>query len=137
MRKRRKFDGIRFYREVASPRFDGDRGYVMIDGVWMRDRVKINGEEPDCPAVDVSEFERMLRKPGDYWPFTSPCGFPPDANIHVPVRCFHKDDMIIMVWRDPLQGGDYHDWPSQQFRYVAHRFRREDIIKGLAKLRLS
>lgn len=159
MRKRRKFDGISFYREVASPRFDGDRGYVMIDGIWMRDRVKINGEEPDCPAVDVSEFERMLRKPGDYWPFTCTCGIPEDANIDFPVRCFHHGDLIIMVWRDPLRRvgpcescefyrpkGGFEDCPAEglffdcpflQFRYVAHRFRREDIVRELAKLRLS
>ena len=162
MKKRRKFDDIAFYREVApSPPLSGSYmcGYLMVDGVWMRDRVKINGEEPDCPAIDFSEFERMLEKPGDYWPFTCTCGIPLDHEIDFPVRCFHKGDTIIMVWRDPLRRvgpcksceyyrkngsfedcpaeGDFSDCPFLQFRYVAHRFRREDIVQGLAKIRLS
>lgn len=46
MKKRRKFDGITFYREGASepPKPGYECGYIMVDGVWMRDRVKINGE---------------------------------------------------------------------------------------------
>ena len=96
---------------------------------------------------------------GDYSPFTCTCGIPDDDYIDFPVRCFHKDDTIIMVWRDPLRRvgpcescefyrpkGGFEDCPAEglffdcpflQYRYVAHRFRREDIVKGLAKLRLS
>jgi len=160
MRKRRKFDGISFYREVAPqpPRPGYEHGYIMIDGVWMRDRVKINGEEPDCPAIDISEFERMLQRPGDYSPFTCTCGIPDDAYIDFPVRCFHKEDTIIMVWRDPLRRvgpcescefyrskGSFEDCPAEglffdcpflKYRYVAHRFRREDIVRELAKLKI-
>ena len=60
MKKRRKFDGITFFREVAPepPKPGYECGFIMVDGVWMRDRVKINGEESDCPAIDFSEFER-------------------------------------------------------------------------------
>ena len=45
----------------------------------------------------------MLQAPGDYWPFTCTCGIPEDVNIDFPVRCYHKDDLIIMVIREPLR----------------------------------
>ena len=105
MKKRRIFDEITFYREEAPkpPPRGCECGCHMIGGVWMRDHVKINGREPDCPAIDIAEFGRMLRQPGDYYPFTCTCGIPGDAHIDFPVRCFHRRETIVLVWWDPLR----------------------------------
>lgn len=94
----------------------------------------------------------MLQAPGDYWPFTCTCGIPEDVNIDFPVRCYHKDDLIIMVIREPLRWNppcdfcdkkkssecpDEYEWgrcPDPQFHYHAFRFRKDDIRNGLAAL---
>ena len=154
MKKRRKFDGIRFFREKAKfpPQYTGDVGYILINDQWMTDEVEINGIRPDCPAVDLNEFHKMLQAPGDYWPFTCTCGHPEDADINFPVRCYHKDDLIVMVIREPLRWNppcdfcdkkksaecpDEYEWgrcPDPQFHYHAFRFRKDDIRNGLAAL---
>ena len=95
--KKRKISTIEFFWEHCEPQYGYDVGFHKINGVWMRARVKINGEEPDCRAIDIREFDKMLAAPGDYEPFTCTCGYMEDADIQYPVRCLHKDDLIILV----------------------------------------
>ena len=153
MKKRRNLDKIRFFREIAKspPQYVEDTGYTLIHDQWMRDQIEINGHRPDCPAIDFKEFCKMLQSPGDYWPFTCTCGFPEDACIHFPVRCRHKDDLIILVIREPLRRippcdscnkkkSDCPGWyeeescPEPHFHYQAFRFRKEEIQHGLYSL---
>ncbi len=77
---------------------------TIIDGIRYIHTVYINDKCIWEDGVYLSAFEEMLRKPGDYWPFTcSCCGEPSDADIQYPVRCRHRGDQIILVIRDPLQ----------------------------------
>lgn len=153
--KIRDFSCIEFFVEQCEPHFETDVGFHLINGVWMRDRVKINGKEPDCRAIDISEFEKMLAAPGDYEPFTCTCGHMEDCSIQYPVRCFHKQNLIIWVMRYPLRTilpcddcefdddnvkscpAEYLYWecPFIKYKYQAYIFRREDIIAGLKNLR--
>ena len=154
--KKRDFSTIEFFLERREPQYGyDDVGFHNINGVWMRDRVKINGKEPDCRAIDIREFDKMLAAPGEYEPFTCTCGYMEDCNIQYPVRCFHKHDLIILVIRDPLRTIGpcdecefyddtrnncpvdywYSDCPFIKYKYHAHIFRREDIIAGLKNLR--
>lgn len=105
MAKQRKISTIRFFREEAPrpPSHTFDIGFIKIDGKWMRDRVEIDGKVINCsPAVDFRAFYKMLSFPGLYYPFTCTCDLPWDADIDNPVRCLHKDNLIIMVLREPL-----------------------------------
>ena len=88
--KSRKISSIEFFLEQREPQYDYDVGFHKINGIWMRDRVKIDGEEPDCRAIDTREFDKMLAAPGDYEPLTCTCGYMEDCNIQYPVRCFHN-----------------------------------------------
>ena len=52
--KKRDFSTIEFFLERREPQYGyDDVGFHNINGVWMRDRVKINGKEPDCRAIDI------------------------------------------------------------------------------------
>ena len=153
--KKRDFSSIEFFLEQREPQYETDVGFHKINGVWMRDRVKINGEEPDCRAIDIREFDKILASPGKYEPFTCTCGYMEDCDIQYPVRCFHKHDLIILLMRNPLRTigpcetcrfysadvntcpADFYfpDCPFLEYRYCAHIFRREDIITGLKNLR--
>ena len=153
--KTRKISTIEFFWEQCEPQYGYDVGFHKINGVWMRARVKINGEEPDCRAIDIREFDKMLAAPGDYEPFTCTCGYMEDADIQYPVRCLHKDDLIILVIRDPLRslgpcedcefygnhGNNcpvdlwFSDCPFIKYKYNALIFRKKDIIDGLKNLR--
>ena len=154
--KVRKISTISFLLEKVSkaPLEGYTAGYHQINGEWFRDRVEIDGIRPECPAVDINEFYRMLRSPGDYEPFTCTCGNPECANIDSYVRCLHKGELIVMVIRDPLlcigpcQGCKFEkdpglcpaehifwsDCPFLRFRYRAYLFRREDMENELKNL---
>jgi len=105
MKKERGIDKIEFYYAEATnpPLSNCTIGYSCFNKKWMKDSVSINGKQLDVPAVLFSEFELMLERQGDYWPFTCTCDNPGCANIDWPVRCFHKDDLIVLVIRDPVQ----------------------------------
>ena len=155
--KKRKIASIEFFLEPCEAGDKFDVGFHKINGIWMRDGVKINGEEPDCPAVNIREFEKMLAAPGKYEPFTCTCGYMEDCEIHYPVRCFHKEDFIILIIRDPLQTigpcddceffadriysdkcpAEFYfpDCPFLEYKYRAHIFLKSDIADGLKKLR--
>lgn len=151
--KKRKIASIEFFLEPFEPEDEFDVGSHKINGIWMRDRVKINGEKPDCRAIDIREFEKMLAAPGKYEPFTCTCGHMEDCEIHYPVRCFHKEDFIILIIRDPLRTigpcadceFNIHNCPAdfwypdcpflEKYKYRAHIFLKSDIADGLKKLR--
>ena len=61
--KQKKLSTIRFFLEQVSkaPLFDDAAGFHKINEQWFRDRVEINGMQPDCPAVDIKEFHKMLQ----------------------------------------------------------------------------
>lgn len=142
---KRKISTIRFFAEKVSvaPQNGDNTGFHKAGPQWFRDRVEINGTEPDAPAVDIKVFEKMLLQPGFFEPFTCTCGNAGCANIDSFVRCLHKDDLIIMVIRDPLRSPEWtleeefeHSCQQRQkFRYKAHLFRRSDISRGLEELK--
>ena len=57
MKKRRNFDGIRFFREKAKfpPQYPQDVGYVLINDQWMTDKIEINGINSELTIVKLSE----------------------------------------------------------------------------------
>ncbi len=149
-KRQHQLDQIRFFRKQAEISSLGNYtiGYSFINGMLMKDVVEINGKQPTVPAVLFSEFHAMLRKPGDYYPFTCTCGIPGDANINFPVRCFHKEKLIILVVREPVCSSApcetcgsngkcdlmYWECPFKSFHYHAYRFLKKDIEQGLNKL---
>lgn len=155
----RKISTIRFFLEKVSeaPVWDECTGYHKINGEWFRDRMEIDGVQPNCPAIDIKEFHRMLSHPGNYDPFTCTCGNSGCADIDFYVRCLHKDDLIIMVCREPLQRKGpckgckfendetlcpaehiyWDDCPFLTFSYRAYIFQRENIETELLKLEKS
>jgi hypothetical protein len=64
--KTRKISTIEFFLEQCEPQYEFDVGFHKINGIWMRDRVKINGVEPDCRAVDIREMEIIVRRICDF-----------------------------------------------------------------------
>lgn len=78
-------------------------GVTEINGKDYWNQCYINGEHLGSDGMEFSEFEDMLKKPGNYFPFCcSYCGIPECSNIFIPIRCFHKADEIILVIREPL-----------------------------------
>ncbi len=127
-------------------------GATVKDGVNYIHAVSINGEHVWGDGVSISSFEDMLQKPGDYWPFfCSYCGEPGCADIFYPVRCFHQDDLLILVIRDPLRDScfacsEYKDCeigetdaadncPKRRPHYHAYRIRKEQLRQQLEDLR--
>jgi len=57
MKDRKPYDEIQFYREVAPETSSPQNmtGYYLVCEIWMRNWKKINGWEPDCPAIDIRE----------------------------------------------------------------------------------
>lgn len=153
--KEREIEQIEFFfRKASHTPQDDEIGFRLINGIWMQDRVRINGVEPDCPAVDFKEFEKMLESPGIYEPFTCTCGVSDCHNIDFPVRCLHKDDFLILVIRDPLRRIGpckgcqferdpdrcpaehicYWECPFLTYRYRAHVFRKSEISERMKAL---
>ena len=62
--KTRKISSIEFFLEQCEPQYEYDVGFHKINGIRMRDRVLIDGEEPDCRAIDIREFDKMLAARG-------------------------------------------------------------------------
>ncbi len=127
-------------------------GATVKDGVEYMHHVYINGELIWSDGVSISSFEKMLQKPGDYWPFfCSYCGEPGCADIFYPVRCFHKADLLILVIRNPLRDtclacGEYGnceteeteescDCPKRRPRYHAFSIEKEQLRQQIADLR--
>ena len=155
--KERKISTIKIFQEkVPAPLENYDHGYHKIDGSWFRDRIEIDGIQPDCPAIDIKEFRRILQAPGDYELFTCTCGNAGCIDIDYPVRCRHKQNLIILVIRSPLRSivdctgckfekdpercpadGIWNTCPFRKFHYNAYTFRREDIEAELSTLKGS
>ena len=128
-------------------------GATVKDGVEYMHAIHIDDELIWGDGVDLSDFEAMLKAPGDYWPFfCSYCGIPGCAGIFSPVRCFHKDDLLILVVRRPLQdvscdicedsghcamekNRDYYDCPKCRPHYRAYRIRKEQLRQQLQALK--
>lgn len=89
----------------VKPSSGGDSyGITMINGRIYRNQCSINDEFLGVDGLIFDVFAEMLEKPGDYWPFCcSYCGISGCDSIFVPIRCFHKEDEVILVIRDPLQ----------------------------------
>lgn len=130
MKKRRKFDGIKFYRKAAKyiPDCRNGTGLYCINDQWVVDCVAINGAEVKCASVDICEFEKMLQKSGKCRPFTDPEWMV--SFEYYPVRCYAEDESIVMVMRTPLR-----IWEEDEPDYNAYRFRKRDIIEGIKNLR--
>jgi hypothetical protein len=130
MKKRRKFDGIKFYRRAAAyiPDCPNGTGLYCINDQWLVDCVAINGAEVKCASVDIYEFEKMLQKSGKYQPFTDPEWV--EGLEYSPVRSYVEDESIVMVMRTPLR-----IWEDEDPAYNAYRFRKCDIIEGIKNLR--
>ncbi len=127
-------------------------GATVKDGVKYMHAVHIDDEFIWGDGVDLSDFEAMLEASGDYWPFfCSYCGEPGCAGIFSPVRCFHKDDLLILVVRRPLlntcdfcddsdqcameKNGDSYDCPKCRPHYRAYRIRKEQLREQLQALK--
>ena len=150
--KQRTIDTIKI---TVTPRRGGLTalyGATVKDGVEYIHHVYINGESIWSDGISISTFEDMLRKPGDYWPFfCSYCGEPGCVDIFYPIRCFHKDDLLILVIREPLRDtcfdcGKYGncgieetegacDCPKRQARYRAYCIKKEKLRQQIANLR--
>ena len=118
--KKREISTISFFLEPSDvPLKDYEMGYYRISGKWFKLQMTIDGVCPDCPAIDIKEFYRMLNAPGDYEPFTCTCGNSGCANIDYYVRCRHKGELMILFIRDPLRGcdPDREDDFDRKFRY--------------------
>lgn len=131
MKKRRKFDGIKFYRKPAVyvPECHTGTGLNYIDDQWMVDCAAINGVEVKCASVDIYEFEKMLQKSGKYHPFTDPEWM--EGLEYAPVRCYVEDETIVMVMRTPLRLWEY----EEKVCCKAYRFRKSEIECGIKNLR--
>ncbi len=57
-------------------------------------RLEITGKQPTVPAFSFP-IPCNVRKPGDYNPFTCTCGYRRRKH-ELPVRCFHKEKLIIL-----------------------------------------
>lgn len=130
MKKRRKFDGIKFYRKAAKyiPDCRTGTGLYCINNQWVVDCAAINGEEVKCASVDIYEFEKMLQKSGKYQPFTDPEWV--EGLEYFSVRCYVEDETIVMVMRTPLL-----IWKDESPAYNAYRFRKSDIVEEIKNLR--
>ena len=130
MKRRRKIDGIKFYRKAARyiPDSRTGTGLYCINDKWLIDCVAINGIEVKCASVDIYEFEKMLQRSGKYQPFTDPEWM--EGLEYYPVRCYVEDETIVMVMRTPLR-----IWEDEKPDYNAYRFRKNDIINEIKNLR--
>ena len=131
MKKRRKFDGIKFYRKAVDflPENRTGVGLHCLDAQWLVDCAAINGVEVKCASVDIYEFEKMLQKSGKYQPFTDPDWM--ESLEYSPVRCYVENESIVMVMRTPLRFWEY----EEPVCYNAYRFRKSDIINEIKKIK--
>ena len=150
--KKRSVDTIKITVTPGRGGLTALYGATVKDGVEYMHSVFINGVNIWSDGVDITDFERMLNTPGDYWPFfCSYCGEPGCADIFYPVRCRHRGDQLILVMRDPLQDncfscGDYddcskcdtderYDCPKRRPHYHAYCIEKEQLRRQLFDLR--
>lgn len=151
--KKRSVDTIKIIvKPEANPLHSLLYGATVKDGVYYSHLVYINDECIWGDGVSIADFEAMLEKPGDYWPFfCSYCGEPADAGIFFPIRCFHRGDQLVLVIRDPLQDvcvscDEYSDCPlgesdsayecpKRSPLYHAHIIQKEQLRQQLFELR--
>lgn len=150
--KRKTIDTIKITVTPGKGGLTALYGATVKDGVEYLHTVYLNGKWIWSDGVDLSSFENMLRTPGDYWPFfCSYCGEPGCVDIFYPVRCFHQDDRLILVIREPLRdtclvGNEYEncgiketeascDCPERRLHYHAYCLKKEQLRQQLENLR--
>ena len=133
-----------FIKPIKNPAISAYYGITKIDGKTYLNKCCINGKELASDGLYFKEFTNMLATPGDYFPFCcSYCGDSGCANIFVPIRCFHKQDEIVLVIREPSQEEcifceKYEKCQSGVFMcgeahpiYRAHRFSKKQMRQAL------
>ena len=150
--KKRSIDTIEITVTPGNTPLSALYGATFKDGVAYIHCVHINGQYIWSDGVDISDFEHMLDKPGDYWPFfCSYCGEPGCADIFYPVRCRHRGDQLVLVIRDPLRdscfsckdyenctiegSGKEDDCPKRRPHYRAYCIEKEQLRQQLSALR--
>lgn len=102
--KTRKLDTLKITVTPGQSTHTALYGATSRDGEKYNHGVCIDDEYIWSNGVRIRDFADMLNTPGDYWPFfCSYCGEPGCADIFYPVRCFHKEDLLVLVIRRPLQ----------------------------------
>ncbi len=150
--KERAIDVIRITVTPGRGALTALYGATHKDGVEYVHSVYINDEYIWSDGVYLSDFEKMLTTPGDYWPFCcSYCGIPEDVNIFSPVRCRHKGDLLVLLIRRPLQdkcltcsnqegcsfleNGAEYDCPQFRSRFRAYCIKKEQLRQQLDELK--
>lgn len=150
--KKRSVDTIKLNVTPGEGSLTAYHGATVKDGIRYIHSVFINGKYVWSDGVSISDFEDMLDKPGDYWPFfCSFCGEPGCADIFYPIRCRHRGDQLVLVIRDPLQdncfsckdyenctiegSGKEDDCPKRRPQYRAYCIKKEQLRQELSALR--
>ena len=150
--KRRSVDTITITVTPGKGGLTAMHGATVKDGVEYMHRVFINGVNIWADGVSITDFELMLERPGDYWPFfCSYCGEPGCADIFYPVRCRHRNGQLVLVIREPLQDNCFscrdhddcskrgtdaeYDCPQRRPHYHAYCIKKEQLRQQLSALR--
>ena len=145
-------DTIRIVLKPGEGPLGALHGAPIKDGIPYLHAVYINDMFIWGDGVSISDFEDMLKTPGDYWPFfCSYCGVPECDDILYPVRCRHRGDQLVLIIRDPVQDtcvscDEYgncplgepesaYDCPKRSPRYHAYCIQKEQLRQQLSELR--